>query len=224
MIRPKNTTSRQRMGRDRLRRLRAFNVRLTHHVARALWVYLCVLSAVAPLVADPVVQSKRALSEPLHALKLITWGDPQGGERLSVSATRAEWLDEASALSLQGEVTLTKLSAHQGELVTLKCDQAHLTLSATPSSPKTPQLHAVDLKGGVTLTASQLHLRAARLRWVAGRPLELSGEVKGRWRGHSLEAKHVKVWPDEGRVEVSEVRALIQLRRTRSTLERARER
>ena len=212
------------MGRDYLSASGTLNERLASHIARIMWVYLCLLMGRDAVVADPSPQARRALSEPLHALKQLTWGDPQGGERLSVSATRAEWLDEASVLFLQGAVILTKQGAHKGSLVTLKCDQAHLALSAMTSSSKAPQLRSVDLKGGVTFTATRLHLSASRLSWVAGRPLELSGEVKGRWRGHSLEATRVKVWPDEGRVEVSEPRAIIQLRPTRSTLERARER
>lgn len=230
MITSKNTTIGLRMERDldaRAAQSELFSSRLLRWTratgcVTALWTS----AAHTEPPAHALDKSHVTYSEPLVALRQLTWGTGGAEEQLVVNASKASWRDDAQEVILEGAVSLTRLRA-RAAVLTLLCDRATLSFVERQGAQQEklpPQLRSLMLSGVVQLSAPGLKLSASRVSWSAGQPLELSGEVEGHWRGHHLAAEQVKVWPDEGRVALSQLRATIKLSPRREPLRQARER
>lgn len=225
MISSNNTTFRQRMVRDNLCST------MKNEVRKSLWkqellvilhlIFLCVLFVLSSTALGEINTIDRSLSEPLQVLKRLTWGAEEGQGRLELSATYAEWIDDHQHVILKGNVVLKRIY-DQGRVLTLHCEYAKLSLKMDPKNK--PQLSSLSLQDKVHLEAENLTLSAQQVHWQEGGALELQGLIKGRWHSHQIEAEKVSVWPNEGRVEVHQARAMIHLGSRRSLLKTVRER
>ena len=174
---------------------------------------------------NEIVDSKFPFSEPLAALRQLTWSAGSEGS-LELSATRAEWSDERRTVNLEGDVILRRYNKDKVAL-TLRCKRATLSLeheAGTAEAKNSLRLSSLRLEGPVRLSGSALSLRVDHVQWQAGQPLSLRGSISGRWRSHSIRAEEAMFWPQTGRLELKNARAHIQLTPSQSPIQAAKER